>query len=114
MLVIRTMHWTMARSVFYSRSWSATDPQGLPAPETRGENMSSGFEVSVPPTKYLRSDGMSASPQQRKKPSLAKRLSRLVVRLRDPEWLRYGKLLLLGKALGVGMVLLLITLVSGL
>jgi Amt family ammonium transporter len=57
---------------------------------------------------------MSAFPQQRKKPSLAKRLSRFVVRLRDPEWQRYGRLLLLGKALGVGMVLLLITLVSGL
>jgi ammonium transporter, Amt family len=57
---------------------------------------------------------MSAFLLQRKKPSLSKRLSRLVVRLRDPEWQRYGKLLLLGKALGVAMVLLLITLVSGL
>jgi Amt family ammonium transporter len=57
---------------------------------------------------------MSAFPQQRKKLSLAKRLSRLAVRLRDAEWRRYGKLLLLGKALGVGVVLLLITLVSSL
>jgi ammonium transporter, Amt family len=57
---------------------------------------------------------MSAFPQQRKKPSLAQRFSRLVVRLRDPEWQRYGKLLLLGKAMGVGVVLLVITVVSAL
>jgi Amt family ammonium transporter len=57
---------------------------------------------------------MSAFPQQRKKLSLAKRLSRLAVRLRDPEWRRYGRLLLLGKVLGVGVVLLLTTLVSSL
>jgi Amt family ammonium transporter len=57
---------------------------------------------------------VSAFPQQRKKLSLAKRLSRLAVRLRDPEWQRYGRLLFIGKALGVGVVLLLITLVSGL
>jgi ammonium transporter, Amt family len=56
---------------------------------------------------------MSAFPQHRKKLSLAKRLSRLAVRLRDPEWQRYGTLLLLGKALGVAVVLLLITVVSG-
>src|SRR5277367_2590319 len=57
---------------------------------------------------------MSAFPQQRKNLSFAKRFSRLAVRLRDPEWQRYWKLLLVGKALGVGVVLLLITLVSGL
>ena len=49
---------------------------------------------------------MSAFPQQRKELSLAKRFSRLAARLRDPEWQRYGKLLLIGKALGVGVVLL--------
>jgi Amt family ammonium transporter len=45
--------------------------------------------------------------------SLARKLSRLSVRLRDPEWRRYGKLLLAGKAMGVGLVLLIITVVSG-
>jgi ammonium transporter, Amt family len=45
--------------------------------------------------------------------TLAQKLSRLSVRLRDPEWRRYGKLLLAGKAMGVGMVLLIITVVSG-
>jgi len=33
--------------------------------------------------------------------------------LRDPEWRRYGKLLLAGKAIGVGLVLLIITVVTG-
>jgi ammonium transporter, Amt family len=45
--------------------------------------------------------------------SLTQKLSRLSVRLRDPEWRRYGQLLLVGKALGVGLVLLIITVVSG-
>jgi len=40
--------------------------------------------------------------------------SRLVTRLRDPEWRRYGGLLLGGKAMGLVIVLLLITVVSGL
>ena len=57
---------------------------------------------------------MSAFPQRRKKLSLTKRISRLAVRLRDPQWQRYGKLLLIGKAVGVGVVLLLITVVSDL
>jgi ammonium transporter, Amt family len=57
---------------------------------------------------------MSAFPRQRKNLSFPKRCSRMAVRLRDPEWQRYGKLLLIGKALGVGVVLLLVTLVSGL
>ena len=46
--------------------------------------------------------------------SLAQKFSRLAVRLRDPEWRRYGRLLLAGKALGVGLVLLIITVFSGL
>ena len=54
---------------------------------------------------------MSAFPQQRKKLFLAQRFSRLVVRLRDPEWQRYGKVLFLGKALGVGVVLLVVAVV---
>jgi ammonium transporter, Amt family len=57
---------------------------------------------------------MRAFPQSRKKLSLAERFSRLAVRLRDPEWQRYGKLLLLGKAVGVAVVLLFITVVSSL
>jgi ammonium transporter, Amt family len=57
---------------------------------------------------------MRAFPQSRKKLSLGERFSRLAVRLRDPEWRRYGKLLLLGKAAGVAVALLFITVVSGL
>jgi Amt family ammonium transporter len=57
---------------------------------------------------------MRAVPQSRKKLSLGERFSRLAVRLRDPEWQRYGKLLFLGKAAGVAVVLLSITTVSGL
>jgi Amt family ammonium transporter len=40
--------------------------------------------------------------------SFAQKTSRLAARLRDPEWRRYGKLLLTGKMMGVGLVLLLI------
>src|ERR1700730_16311255 len=46
--------------------------------------------------------------------SLSQKLSRLAGRLRDPEWQRYAGLLLGGKALGIGLVLLIITVVSGL
>jgi len=49
-----------------------------------------------------------------KKMSLSGKLSRLAIRLRDPEWRRYGGLLLGGKAMGIGLVLLIITVVSGL
>jgi Amt family ammonium transporter len=55
---------------------------------------------------------MSAFPQQRKKLSLGERFSRLAVRLRDPEWQRYGKLLLVGKVTGIGVVLLVVTVIS--
>ena len=44
---------------------------------------------------------------------LPQKLSRLSVRLRDPEWRRYGRLLLAGKAMGVGLVLLTVTVLSG-
>jgi ammonium transporter, Amt family len=57
---------------------------------------------------------MSAIPQSGKKLSLSQKVSRLIIRLRDPEWRRYGKLLFAGKALGVGLVLLIMTVVSGL
>lgn len=46
--------------------------------------------------------------------SLAERLVRLGARLKQPEWRRYGRLLLAGKAMGVAIVLLLIVVVSGL
>jgi Amt family ammonium transporter len=44
--------------------------------------------------------------------SFAEKASRLAVRLRDPEWRRYGKLLLTGKLMGVGLVLLIMLAVN--
>jgi Amt family ammonium transporter len=44
--------------------------------------------------------------------SLAQKLSRLAVRLRDPEWRTYGGTLLAGKVLGVGLVLAIMAVVS--
>ena len=38
--------------------------------------------------------------------TFAEKLSRLGGRLKDPEWRRYGKLLVGGKMLGLGLVLL--------
>jgi ammonium transporter, Amt family len=46
--------------------------------------------------------------------SMSQKVSRLAVRLRDPEWRRYGRLLLAGKFLGIGVVLLGVTVISGL
>jgi Amt family ammonium transporter len=57
---------------------------------------------------------MNVDSRRGPKLSLAQKFSRLAVRLRDPEWRRYGKLLLAGKAMGVGLVLLIITVFSGL
>src|SRR6202140_1014667 len=45
--------------------------------------------------------------------SLSQKLSRLASRLRDPEWRRYGGLLLGGKALGIGLVLLIMAVATG-
>ena len=45
--------------------------------------------------------------------SLSGKLSRLAMRLRDPEWRRYGGTLLAGKTIGVGMVLMIMAVVSG-
>src|SRR5438094_8975153 len=53
------------------------------------------------------------SPKRSPKLSLAEKFSRLAVRLRDPDWRRYGGTLLAGKAVGVGMVLMVMTVVSG-
>jgi Amt family ammonium transporter len=44
--------------------------------------------------------------------SLAGKFARLRNRLRQPEWRRYGRLLFAGKAMGVAIVLLLITVIS--
>jgi Amt family ammonium transporter len=57
----------------------------------------------------MRSTSMSAA-----KLSLSGKLSRLSSRLRDSEWRRYGLLLCGGKAIGLGLVLLLVALCSGL
>ncbi len=57
---------------------------------------------------------MFALPRQGKKLSSREKFSRFRLRLRDREWRRYGKLLLAGKAAGIGVVWLAITVVSGL
>src|SRR5579872_2598591 len=44
--------------------------------------------------------------------SLSQKFSRLASRLREPEWRRYGRLLLLGKGAGMAILLLVITLIS--
>jgi Amt family ammonium transporter len=46
--------------------------------------------------------------------SFPQKLSRLAARFKDPEWRRYGSLLLAGKAIGLGAVLLCIGTISGL
>lgn len=56
---------------------------------------------------------MSATLRARPKLSLSEKLSRLRMRLRDPEWRQYGKILLGGKALGVGLVVLLVMIGTG-
>jgi Amt family ammonium transporter len=61
-----------------------------------------------------RSCDMSVNARQGKKLSLSEKFSRLASRLRDPEWRRYGGLLLGGKAMGIGVVFLFITVISGL
>src|SRR6266571_1579916 len=55
---------------------------------------------------------MSGSPQYRNKLSLSEKLSRLAVRLRAPEWRRYGKLLFAGKLMGVGLTLVVMAAMS--
>ncbi len=55
---------------------------------------------------------MSATVQHSVKLSLTQKMSRLAVRLRDPEWRRYAKLLFAGKAMGIGLLLLVITVLS--
>src|SRR5260370_41069533 len=55
---------------------------------------------------------MSEIPRSAKRLSLSQKLSRLRVRLRNPEWRRYGKALLAGKGIGVALVLLVIGVAS--
>lgn len=55
---------------------------------------------------------MSTIPR-RTKLSMSEKFSRLARRLREPEWRRYGKLLLAGKAIGLGIVLLIIAVTTG-
>jgi Amt family ammonium transporter len=46
--------------------------------------------------------------------SFSQKLSRLVVRMKDPEWRRYASALFGGKVLGIAAVILFITVISGL
>src|SRR5438552_10161497 len=41
----------------------------------------------------------------KKKLSLSQKILRLRTRMQDPEWRRYGRLLLVGKLLGVGLLI---------
>jgi Amt family ammonium transporter len=51
--------------------------------------------------------------KEKKKMTLSQKVSRLGSRLRNPEWRRYGGLLLGGKLMGVAMVLMIMAIVSG-
>jgi len=55
---------------------------------------------------------MSAIAKKRVRLSLSEKLSRLRTRLRDPEWRKYGATVVAGKAMGLGLLLLIITVVT--
>src|SRR3989440_7373714 len=57
---------------------------------------------------------MFARLQRGRKLPMAEKFTRLKTRLGDPEWRRYGKLLFAGKAMGIGLVLLIITVITSL
>ena len=57
---------------------------------------------------------MASIVQHRECPSFSSKISRLAVRLRDPEWRRYGRLLFTGKLMGLATVVTFIMVVSGL
>src|SRR5581483_7040195 len=57
---------------------------------------------------------MRSIAQKGSKLSLSQKFSRLACRLRDPEWRKYGTLLLTGKFMGIGLMMLIIMVVSGL
>ena len=56
---------------------------------------------------------MTVKTSVRKKLTLSQKFSRLCKRLQEPEWRRYGGTLLAGKVLGVGLVLLVMAVVTG-
>jgi Amt family ammonium transporter len=56
---------------------------------------------------------MSVKPELEKL-TISQKFSRLAVRLRDPEWRRYGTLLIAGKGLGLMILMLAIVVISGL
>ena len=62
----------------------------------------------------LSSDTTFVRPGSGPKLSFSQKLSRLALRLEDPEWRRYGWLVFAGKSIGVVMVLLVIVVVGGL
>ena len=55
---------------------------------------------------------MTATPRCEKRMSFAEKYARLMVRMRDPEWRRYAKVLFGGKLMGVALVLLMIGVVT--
>jgi ammonium transporter, Amt family len=63
-------------------------------------------------SKFEGGNEMSAIPQFGKKLSLSEKFSRLGIRLRAPEWRRYGKLLFVGKLAGVGLTLVVMAAMS--
>ncbi len=56
---------------------------------------------------------MRANEADRSVLTFREKLSRLALRMRDPEWRHYARLVVAGKALGIALVLLIITVVSG-
>src|SRR3981081_3687714 len=63
-------------------------------------------------SKFEGGNEMSAIPQFGEKLSLSEKFSRLALRLRAPEWRRYGGGLLAGKLEGVGGTLVVVAVVS--
>src|SRR5689334_5904497 len=57
---------------------------------------------------------MPLIPRNGTKLSLSEKVSRLAARLRDPEWRRYGRLLITGKMMGIGFLLLIIFVITNL
>ena len=57
---------------------------------------------------------MRSNPQEGRKLSWPEKFRRLAVRMRDPEWRQYAKLVIAGKATGLAAVILVVGVVSGL
>jgi Amt family ammonium transporter len=79
-----------------TRTQAAADATEINFPIEKEQNMKSG----------IRGRGMRLS--------FSQKLSRLTVRMKDPEWRRYASLVFGGKALGIGVLMLIITVFSGL